>query len=44
MVDFVTKKEKFLFVPRKKDLFFFLELTILFHLERNYVHVSNLNK
>lgn len=39
MVDFVTNKYKFLFVPRKKKrLFCFVELTFL--LERNYVQVS----
>lgn len=26
MVDFVTKKKKILFVPRKKDLFFFCRI------------------
>lgn len=39
MVDFVTNKLKFIVRPRKK-LFCGIELTILFHLEKNYVRIS----
>lgn len=42
MVDFGTNNSKFRFVPRKKSKIFFcfVELTIYFLLERNYVQAS----